>query len=45
MPSTQEASQEIEHAYARMDDPKVTAPNYYKEWLKQAKKKGAKVRA
>lgn len=41
----QEASQEMDHAYSRIDDPKVKAPNYYKEGLKQAKKRGAKVRA
>ena len=39
----QEASQEIEHAYSRVDDPKVQAPNYYKEGLKQARKREAKI--
>ena len=38
-----EASQEIEHAYSRVDDPAVKPPSYYKEGLKQAKKKGAKI--
>ena len=41
----QEASQEVEHAYSRIDDPKVTAPSYYKEGLKRAKKLNPKVRA
>lgn len=40
----QEASQEMDYAYSRVDDPKVKAPNYYKEGLKQAKKRGAKIR-
>ena len=40
----QEASQEIDHAYSRVDDPKVTAPNYYKEGVKRAKKLNPKVR-
>ena len=39
-----EASQEVEHAYSRTDDPNVKAPNYYKEGLKKAKRQGAKVR-
>lgn len=40
-----EASQEIDHAYSKIDDPNVKAPNYYKEGLKKARKRGAKVRA
>ena len=41
----QEASQEVEWSYSRTDDPKVQAPNYYKEGLKQAKKRNPKVKA
>lgn len=40
-----EASQEIDHAYSRVDDPKAKAPNYYKEGVRRAKRQGAKVRA
>lgn len=40
-----EASQEVDYAYSRVDDPKVKAPNYYKEGLKRAKKRDPKVRA
>ena len=39
-----EASQEIDHAYSRVDDPNVKAPNYYKEGIKKARERGAKVR-
>lgn len=39
-----EASQEMDYAYSRVDDPKVKAPNYYKEGVKQAKKRGAKIK-
>ena len=39
-----EASQEIDYAYSRVDDPKVKPPNYYKEGIKQAKKRNPKVR-
>jgi len=40
-----EASQELDYAYSRVDDPKVKPPNYYKTGLKEAKKRGAKIRA
>lgn len=39
-----EAAAEIDYAYSRVDDPKVKAPNYYKEGVKQARKRGAKIR-
>ena len=41
----QEASAEVDFSYSRTDDPQVKAPNYYKEGLKQAKKRNPKVRA
>ena len=39
----QEASAEVDFNYSRTDDPKVKAPNFYKEGVKQAKKQGAKI--
>ena len=39
-----EASQEVEYAYSRVDDPKVKAPDLSKEGIKKARKRGAKVR-
>lgn len=41
----QEASQEVDYAYSRVDDPAVQAPNYYKEGLKKARKVDARVKA
>ena len=38
-----EASAEMDYLYSRNDDPKVKAPSYYKEGLKKARKKGAKI--
>ena len=39
-----EASQEMDYAYSRVDDPKVKAPNYYKKGVAEAKKRNPKVR-
>ena len=39
-----EAAQEVDYAYSRVDDPKVKPPNYYKEGVRQARKRGAKIR-
>lgn len=41
----QEAAQEVEYAYARVDDPKVKAPDLYGEGIRRAKKRGVKMRA
>ena len=40
-----EASAEVDYLYSRTDDPKVRAPNHYKEGVKRAKQRGAKVNA
>ena len=40
-----EASQEVEYAYSKTDDPRVKAPDLYKEGIKKAKRRGVKVRA
>ena len=40
----QEASQEIDYAYSRVDDPKVKPPNYYKKGLARAEAHQARTR-
>ena len=40
-----EASQEVEYAYSKTDDPNVKAPDLYKAGVQKAKKRGVKVRA
>ena len=39
-----EATQEMDYAYSRVDDPTVKPPNYFKEGLKKAKKINPKVK-